>query len=248
MKRVFLLSALLLLAFSLCFGQQVEVNRNNKTIAVNAQASESADPDIAIIMFSYQNYGTSTEEAYKSNVASAAAVVKAMLDAGVPKEVIETGQIQLSPVSEPGEKWTPEERKARQVSAQQSWTVRLPVAEAQKLVDLVMKAGANKIDSVTWDLVDRASLQAKASGTALAKARAVADQMAKGLNAKLGELVYASNFAPEERDRFVEQFWLKRKGSYMRWLPESGAAGPTLVLFPQKVKETATVHAVFAIE
>ncbi len=246
MKRALLLSAILLVS-SFCFAQQVEVNRNNKTIAVNAQASESADPDLAIVIFSYQNYGTSTDDAYKKNVATAAAIVKAMLDAGVPKEVIVTGQIQLSPVSDRDEKWTPEERKLRQVSAQQSWTVRLPVADAQRLVDLVMKAGANKIDSVSWDLIDRASLQAKASGTALAKARAVADQMAKGLSAKLGELVYASNFAPEERERYVEQFWSRRSSSSnMSWLPESSA--PSLVLFPQKVKETAQVHAVFAIE
>src|SRR5512146_573991 len=152
MKRILLLSAVLLVVSGLCFSQAVEVNRNNKTIAVNAQASEVADPDIAIIRFSYQNYGTSTDDAYKTNVRVAADVVKAMLDAGVPKDVIETGQIQLSPVYDKEEQWTPEERKARQVSAEQSWTIRLPVPEAQKLVDLVMRAGANRIDSVTWDL------------------------------------------------------------------------------------------------
>lgn len=247
MKRIVILPVVLLIFSIVCTGQSVEVSRSNKTIAVNAEASEMADSDIAVVKFSYQNYGTSTSDAYEGNIRVSAAIVKSMLQAGVPKDLIETSQLQLSPVYEKDEKWTAEERKARQASAEQSWTVRIPGSEAQKLVGVVMKAGANKIHSVEWDLADRASLQAKASGTALAKARAVADQMAKGLNARLGDLVYASNFAPEERERFIEQFWSRRDRN-INVITKSGTDETTILLFPQKVKETAKVHAVFAIE
>jgi uncharacterized protein YggE len=49
---------------------------------------------------------------------------------------------------------------------------------------------------VEWSVADPLALQAKAGGAALAKAKSIADQMAKGLGARLGELVYASNRAP----------------------------------------------------
>jgi len=77
----------------------------------------------------------------------------------------------------------------------------------------------------------------------LAKARSIADQMAKGLGTKLGELVYASNRAP------VPKMWRGMTVNTMSALVGSAAEKrPTLTLFPQKVKSDATVYAVFSIE
>ena len=85
------------------------------------------------------------------------------------------------------------------------------------------------------------ALQAKAGGAALAKARAIADQMAKGLGTKLGELVYASNRTPMSR------FSANEVVAVMAATVERENK-PQLTLFPQKVKSEATVYAVFAIE
>jgi uncharacterized protein len=56
--------------------------------------------------------------------------------------------------------------------------------------------GANDIDDVEWKVADPVALEAKARGAALAKARSIAEQMAKGLAIRLGDLVYASNAPP----------------------------------------------------
>ena len=49
---------------------------------------------------------------------------------------------------------------------------------------------------MTWSVADQDALQAKAAKLALDRARQIAQQMAAGLNATLGPLVYASNEAP----------------------------------------------------
>jgi hypothetical protein len=61
---------------------------------------------------------------------------------------------------------------------------------------MALRAGANVLESLDWNVADPKALQAKAGAAALEKAKAIAEQMAKGLNAKLGDLVYASNRAP----------------------------------------------------
>jgi uncharacterized protein len=108
------------------------------------------------------------------------------------------------------------------------------------IVDLAVKAGANELNNIEWNVADPVALQAGAGGAALAKARTIAEQMAKGLGTKLGELVYASNSAPVTRKR--------RDKAFPEVMAPPPPPPPTLTLFPQKVKSDATVYAVFSIE
>ena len=98
------------------------------------------------------------------------------------------------------------------------------------MVDAAVKAGANEVDDVEWNVVDPIALQAKAGGAALAKARAIADQMAKGLGIKVGELVYASNRAPVPEDvaracpnRKCISCECARAGAQVEIIPSKGA-------------------------
>jgi hypothetical protein len=67
--------------------------------------------------------------------------------------------------------------------------------------------------------------------------------MAKGLGAKLGELVYASNRAPVAK--FFRGLSMNTESAEASTVAERK---PQLTLFPQKFKSEATVYAVFAIE
>ena len=132
-------------------------------------------------------------------------------------------------------------KKDRRFQAQQSWYVTVPVSQAQTVVDLCVNAGANEVEDVEWNVADPVALQAKAGSAALSKARSIADQMAKGLGTKLGELVYASNRAP------VAKMWRGvTLNTSSAMISQTGK--PKLKLFPQKVKSDATVYAVFSIE
>lgn len=225
-----------------CVGQDIQVNRQNKTIAVTAEESVTADAEIAILDIGYHNFAPSQDAAFRDNLRVAEQITQALLQAKIPANNIETEKLRLGLTQVTDEKWAEEMKKQRAFEAQQSWHVTVSVAQAQSLVDLSVRAGANEIDDVDWNVADPIALQARASGTALAKARSIADQMAKGLGTRLGELVYASNHAP------VNKLWRYSSAQTVMASATAIEGEPKLRLFPQKVKSDATVYAVFAIE
>lgn len=239
MKR-FLCMIAVIVSAGLLFAQDIQVNRQNKTIAVTADDSVTADAEIAVLEIGYHNYAPTQDSAFYDNVRVADQITKAFLDAKIPKVNIETDKLRLSR-TETDEKWTAEMKKDRQFTAEQSWHVTVSASQAHAVVDLAVKAGANELDDVQWNVTDLVALQAKAGSAALAKARAVADQMAKGLGTRLGELVYASNRAP------VAKMYRSMETVEVMAAPPPPPP-PKLTLFPQKVKSDATVYAVFSIE
>jgi len=224
------------------FGQQITVNRQNKTIAITADDTVSVDPEVATITVGYYDYAPTKEAAYEENIRVSNEVTKALLNGGVSKSAIETESVKLERV-EPNEKWTAEERKAKQYQASQSWTITVAASRGQAVVDVALHAGANVLEGLDWNVSDPRALQAKAGAAALAKAKAIAEQMAKGLNAKLGDLVYASNRAPAPV--FAGAF---DTAEAMTVPAPPPPPPPRLVLYPKKVRSDATVYAVFAIE
>jgi uncharacterized protein len=240
LKRCLLAVAIIFITASLP-AQDIQVNRQNKTIAVTADESTTADAEVAVLSIGYHNYGPGQDLVFRENVAAAERITKALLDAKIPRVNIETEKLRLAR-TEIDEKWTPDMKKERQFVAEQSWHVTVSATEVQTVVDLAVKAGANEIDDVEWNVVDPVALQARASGAALAKARSIADQMAKGLGTKLGELVYASNRAS------VPKMWRGATVNTESAMLAPPPPPPKLTLFPQKVKSDATVYAVFSIE
>ena len=123
----------------------------------------------------------------------------------------------------------------------QSWTVKTAAANAAKVLHVAVEAGANNSGQIDWDLKDRAGLQAQAAAKALQHAQAVADQMARGLNAHLGTLIYASNQAPPAQYGTGGGYGGGvMGGALMKVIP--------LAIRPQNIEESATVYAVFAIQ
>jgi uncharacterized protein YggE len=232
---------LLWCAFGLlpAFGQQIQVNRQNKTIALTVDESVSVDPEVATITVGYQDYTPNKDAVYGDNIRVSNEVTKAV---GVPKSAIETESVRLERV-ERDEKWTDQEKKERQFQATQTWTIHVSADKAQTVVDTALRAGANVLESVDWDVSDPKALQAKAGAAALSKAKEIAEQMARGLNAKLGDLVFASNHAPN-----AYSYAALGTSAAMVSPPPPPPPPPQLVLYPKKVKSDATVYAVFAID
>jgi hypothetical protein len=231
-----------MLASIIAVGQDIQVNRQNKTISITADESATADAEVAVLAIGYHNYAPTQDAAFRDNVRVAEQVVNALVKAGASSASIETDKLRLG-LTELQEKWSDEMKKDRRFEAQQSWHVTVEVAQAQGVVELAVRAGANEVDDVDWNVIDPVALQAKASGAALAKARSIAEQMAKGLGTKLGELVYASNHAPAGKMfRGMQTVMVNAETSTV------GTNEPKLKLFPEKVKKDATVYAVFAIE
>jgi len=226
--------------------QNIQINRENKTIYVSAEGEASADAEIVTLTLGYHSYGKTKDALYDEAAAVSENVVNALLEAGVKIEQIQTGTVSLTKLyQEPN--WPEEWRASRVFEASLTWKIVVPVKQGEMVLAIAMKAGANYFGDPTWDVVDRTKLQAEAGRIALEKARTVADSMAAGLGAKLGALVYASNAAPVRLKEWPFTFSASSNASL------AGTRGTTVParvirLFPEKITEKTTVYAVFAIE
>ena len=165
-----------------------------------------------------------------------------MHKAGVEDKSIESSSQGLERYTDFDNKDTADQRAKKQFVFRQSWETSVAPIIAAEVIRSAVAAGANKSGNIEWKVADRKGLQAKAAEAALVKARAIAMQMADGLHVKLGDLIYASNQAPEARP-ILNTMSLKA-GAIARTPPPP----PLLEIRPQTVREEATVYAVFAIE
>lgn len=236
-------SATFLLTLACCLSasaQDVQVSRTNRTVTVEVTESITKEPDMAEIGLGYHNYGASQEQAFDENVRTANKIIQSLTRAGVPQQNIETQNLSLNRTSNVEGK--PELKRDQQFEAVQTWTVRVPAKEAQRAVDLAVAAGANQVEEPQWTVSDPMALDSEADSAAVAKARTVAEKMARDLGSKLGELLYASN------TRVYPRKFRALLGTSSAEVMVTSRPEPKLKLFPKKVERQATVHAVFAIE
>ena len=157
-------------------------------------------------------------------------------------EAIESENQGIAPVQlYSGEDLTSAEKAERKFQVVQSWSVKTAAKNASQVLDLAVKAGANQSGQIEWTVADEDGLQAKAAALALARAKQIVQQMAGGLNASLGPLIYASNEAPTRPPEPMMRMAAPRAAI------QAGAVEP-LSVEARKVTRSATVYAVFAIQ
>jgi uncharacterized protein YggE len=219
--------------------QSIQVNKDNRTIAITSTDKVIVMADTATVHIGFIAYGPDSDAAYATGSRISNAIVKALTAAGVPSDAIESENQNVSPVQEYQiDKLTPAEKAQRKFQVIQSWTVRTPADDAAKILDLAVKAGANQSGQIDWSLKDENTPQAEAAGKALQRARIVASEMAKGLSVKLGALIYASN-----------ETQAQPPVPLMRLNAAKAASAPEpLAINPRRIEKSATVYAVFAIE
>ena len=222
--------------------QQIVVSKDNRTIAVTTSADAHADADTVTVQIGFLAYGADQDSAYALGSKTSNAIAAALKSAGVPPDAIESESQSIAHVQQYGnQEWTPAEKAERKFQVQQSWNVKTAAANGARVLDVAIKAGANQSGQMIWSVADHDGLQAKAAKLALERARQIAQQMAAGLNATLGPLVYASNEAPAR----VPQPLLMAKAVMAP--PQAQAVEP-LSVSAQKVSASATVYAVFSIQ
>ena len=225
--------------------QTIQVNQNNRTIAVTVTDKATAQADIATVHIGFEVYAPDANATYAASSQISNAIIDALHKSGVPDNAIESEAQGLRRTQFDDNDKEPETaREKKQFTLTQSWTVKCGSAEAAKILHTAIEAGANTSGQVDWDLGDRSGLQAQAATKALQHAQAIADQMAKGLNAHLGSLVYASNQAPFQRITSVVT--VNAEAASIRAMPPPPPS--PLALKPQQIEESATVYAVFSIQ
>ncbi len=221
-------------------GQGLVVSKENRTIAITATASVTVMADVATVHVGFVTYGVDHDSTYAAGSAVSNAIVDALKAAGVPADSIESENQNLAEVQAYQENGLSDAEKAkRKWTLTQSWSVRVNAADAARVLDIAVKAGANQSGAIDWSLKDEDKPQAEAAAKALQRAQVVAQQMASGMNVKLGQLIFASNETQTAPIRPMP----------MAMMMQAKVAQPApLAINARQIEKTATVYAVFAIE
>jgi hypothetical protein len=227
--------------------QQIQINKENKTIAITTSDQADALADTAVLTVGFHIFGKDQDGTYAEASRTSNAIMSALTVAGVPKEAIESAEQSLSPLEPNGD--TDKARYAQGIRFEfsQSWHVTVPAEGVANILHVAITSGANDSGGIQWELKKDDSLEAEAAKKALEHARQIASQMAAGLGVKLGTLVYASNQTPPRGILAGLGF-----GGVLQ--TESASVGGAkrnlapLAISPERITKSATVYAVFAIE
>jgi uncharacterized protein len=220
--------------------QTIQVNRENRTIAVTATDKVTVLADTATVHIGFIVYGPDSDWAYATGSRLSNAIIKALTDADVPADAIESENQNISPVQDfQLQQFTPQERSQRRFQVMQSWTVRTAAGDVAKVLDIAVKAGANQSGQIEWSFKNESAPEAEAVAKALQSAHTQAGQMATSLKAKLGALLFASNQTQAEPIRPM----MRAMGGVL-----ATEKVQPLAINPRQIEKSATVYAVFAIE
>lgn len=225
--------------------QQIQISKDNKTISITASADASALADTAVVSIGFNTYGKDQDSTYADASKTSNAIISAITTSGVKKEAIQSQEQNLSALNPGNDDDARRYKDGMRFQFSQRWQVTVPADQAANLLHLAITNGANNSGNIDWQLKNDDALQAEAAAKALHHARQIAEQMAEGLNTKLGALLYASNQTPP-----VDGIRFRGMNTMAA---EIGAPPPApnlkpLAISPDRITRSATVYAVFAIE
>lgn len=219
--------------------QTIQVNKENRTVAVTATDHAEAPADLAAVTIGFVTFGSDQTQTYADATHISNTIMEAIHAANVPPEAIESKEQSLTAVTAEDKM-----RFARGIRfrCSQSWQVTVPAASAATILHVAILSGANESGYIQWKLKNTETLEAAAATNALTHARQIAERLAKGLGAKLGPLVYASDQVPRGPFGYAS---LETQNSSVSSRVENLKP---LAISPEKISTSATVYAVFAIE
>lgn len=240
-RRLFAPSALLLAALLAAplRAQNIEVNKDNRTVAVTATEHVTVPADIATVHVGYITYGRDRDTTYANATKLSNTIIQALTDSGVPADSIESDNQTVEPTQNfQVERLSPTEAANRKYQVQQSWLVHTAATNAAKLLDTAVLAGANQSGQIDWSLKDESASTASAAARAIQHAHRVAIQMVSGFGGKVGALLYASNESESSTVRPIP----------MMAMHKAANENEPLAISPRRIERSVTVRAIFAIE
>ena len=166
------------------------------SLVVTGNAEVSATPDRALVSLGTVVEAKTALDAQKQIAQVMQRVIKDIKAQGIPEEKIRTVGLSLNPVyAQPAPKAGQPPEAPRIVGYQASNTVRVQVDDIERtgaVIDAGIGAGANQVNSLSFDLRDDLTLRKQALQLAAQEARAKAEAIASALNLQLGEVIEVS--------------------------------------------------------
>ncbi len=205
-----------------------------RTITVTGEGSVTLDVDTASIAIGVQSEDKEASKAVAANTSQAKQVLERLKQAGIDDKDIQTANFTVYPRQQ-----YDAEGKPTETTYVVENTVYVKVRNLEKIgeiLDSVIKAGANNIHSIQFDVADKTSAFQKALENAIQDARVKAEVVAKASNVKLGP-VYSVQVIGENIPTMYGRGMLQAAAPADAKVPISG--GQTEI--------TATVTVVFLI-
>lgn len=223
--------------------QQIQISKDNKTIAITTSGDASAMADTAVVTVGFNTFGKDQDGTYADASRISNAIISALTGSGVPKDAIQSEEQNLSALEDNSDQDKDRYKQGLRFQFSQSWRVTVPADQAANVLHLAITSGANNSGGINWQLKDDDALQAQAAAKALEHARQIAERMAHGLGVTLGALVYASNQAPP-RGIFANGMLNTESAS----LAGRRVNLKPLAISPERITQSTTVYAVFSID
>jgi len=210
--------------------------------AISVQGSTEFDvaPDLAKISFRLETLSPTAQDAQLKNRDIGSAVMSALKQAGVSQNEIQTTDYRVEKVQE----WDPTGQKMVDKGFRVSNAFIVSTKDLAKvgtLLDVGIQAGANNVESLSFELSDAKQKEVKTESLkkATMNAREKAEALADGAGVKLGKVLTLS-----ENSYVVMPY---ARGEMMSAKADMGAPTPPTEISPQDVHISAQVSVSYEI-
>jgi uncharacterized protein YggE len=190
MRTKFLVFAVLAFALVLSACGPTTINQEaqpvSRTMNVNGVGTSYLTPDIAYIYIGVHNEGATATEAVDANKVQTKAVLDALKKAGVADKDLRTTNFSIYPSQQYG----PDGTMTGTIYMVDN-TVYVTVRDLDglgSLLDDTISAGANSINSIQFDVADKAAAVKEARANGVADAKTQAQELADAAGITLGEI------------------------------------------------------------
>jgi len=169
-----------------------------RTISVSGTGKAVLTPDIAYVNIGVQTEGKEAAEAVQKNNKLTQQVIDALTKLGVAEKDIQTTNFNIYPRVQYDNNGKPTGEITYQVNNSIYVTVR-DLDQIGTLLDTVVKAGANTINGIQFDVSDKTEALSIARKNAVNNAKEIAEELTQAAGVSLGPvqtIVYASGMPP----------------------------------------------------
>jgi len=244
-KTTIAILAVLMIALTACTTRVIMEQPNGQqphnSISVQGSTEFDVAPDLAKIIFSIQTQSTTAQDAQIRNRETGSAVSAALAQAGVRTGDLQTTNYRVEKIQE----WDPTGQKMvdKGYRVSNSFVVKTKeLARVGPLLDAGIQAGANNVESISFELSDakQKEIKTEALRKATMNAREKADALADGAGVRLGKVLTLS-----ENSYYAQPFY--RSEGMMTKADMGGAPVPATDISPQDVHISAQVSVIYEI-
>jgi uncharacterized protein len=164
-----------------------------RTMNVNGTGKVYLVPDIAYINIGVHTENKNASEAVAANTAQTEKVIASLKAAGVDAKDVQTTNFSIYPQQKYDNNGQPTGEIVYMVDNTVAITVR-DIEKLGELLDAAVKAGANNIYGITFDVSDKEAALAQARADAVANAQQIAKELADASGVTLGQVITISSY------------------------------------------------------